>query len=397
MAIRSSMDSSWAGTLTNGVSTANPNLGHWVASLVNAVPVIRSTAQSSYLFCPNSDSLHGFPEKLKIWKKKAEQEEEGPPLVWFETSATVSRRFQFEPNGQLSCSPCSVNEGYLRYTQFRALQHTASAALSVLSTQSLLFAAGLRPTPAQATAVSWGMSIVASRATRLPIYSSFAKEGNLSDLFARGEAISTLFNVVGIGIGIQLASTVCASMQGKLVVGPLLSIIHIYSVSEEMRATPVNTLNPQRTAMIVADFLKAGSVSSPADLRYREDLLFPRRLIEDAGNVRVGRDLHKVIKPSRLLESKQVFPGEKFILNGDNRCIDMVLEQDAIGKDALRGWLVASYAVQIGKSSHELSTSTLLQAYEKMNEVFPAFIKELQCKGWHTDRFLDGSGCRFAL
>lgn len=142
---------------------------------------------------------------------------------------------------------------------------------------------------------------------------------------------------------------------------------------------------------------QAGSVSSPADLRYREDLLFPRRLIEDAGNVRVGRDLHKVIKPSRLLESKQVFPGEKFILNGDNRCIDMVLEQDAIGKDALRGWLVASYAVQIGKSSHELSTSTLLQAYEKMNEVFPAFIKELQCKGWHTDRFLDGSGCRFAL
>ncbi|KAH1216542.1 hypothetical protein AAZV13_13G095300 [Glycine max] len=315
-----------------------------------------------------------FLEKLKIWKKKAEQEEEGPPLVWFETSATVSRRFQFEPNGQLSVTlvgdsrplyhrivdsflnkffpsgyPYSVNEGYLRYTQFRALQHTASAALSVLSTQSLLFAAGLRPTPAQATAVSWvlkdgmqhlgniicsklgarmdsepkrwriladvlydlgtglevlsplcpqfflemagignlakGMSIVASRATRLPIYSSFAKEGNLSDLFARGEAISTLFNVVGIGIGIQLASTVCASMQGKLVVGPLLSIIHIYSVSEEMRATPVNTLNPQRTAMIVADFLKAGSVSSPADLRYREDLLFPRRLIEDAGNV----------------------------------------------------------------------------------------------------------------
>lgn len=42
----------------------------------------------------------------------------------------------------------------------------------------------------------------------------------------------------------------------QLVVGPLLSIIHVYSVVEEMRATPVNTLNPQRTAMIVADFLK---------------------------------------------------------------------------------------------------------------------------------------------
>jgi hypothetical protein len=42
----------------------------------------------------------------------------------------------------------------------------------------------------------------------------------------------------------------------QLVVGPLLSIIHVYCVVEEMRATPVNTLNPQRTALIVADFLK---------------------------------------------------------------------------------------------------------------------------------------------
>lgn len=354
-----------------------------------------------------------------------------------------------------------MNEGYLRYTQFRAVQHVTSAALSVLSTQSLLIAAGLRPTPAQATAVSWilkdgmqhvgkiicsnwgarmdsdpkrwrlladvlydigmglevlsplcphlflemaglgnfakGMAVVAARATRLPIYSSFAKEGNLSDLFAKGEAFSTLCNVVGIGLGIQLASTVCASMQGKLAVAPLLSIIHIYSVSEEMRATPINTLNPRRTAMIVTDFLKAGTVSSPADLRYKEDLLFPVRLKEDAGNVRVGKALHEVIKPSKLVELKQVLPKEKFLLNRGGKCIDMVLKQDASGEDALRGWLVAAFAAQIESSSHELSASVLQEAYAKMNGVFPVFLKELQNKGWHTDRFLDGTGSRFAF
>ncbi|KAM3388403.1 hypothetical protein ACQJBY_010899 [Aegilops geniculata] len=58
---------------------------------------------------------------------------------------------KFFPSGY----PYSVNEGYLTYTKFRALQHFSSAMLHVLSTQSLLFAAGLRPTPAQATAVSW--------------------------------------------------------------------------------------------------------------------------------------------------------------------------------------------------------------------------------------------------
>ncbi|KAL2341688.1 hypothetical protein Fmac_009628 [Flemingia macrophylla] len=69
----------------------------------------------------------------------------------------------------------SVSEGYLRYMQFRAVQHvtvqhyqcyqlrSSSDNLKILVKDvtrnscdySLLFAAGLRPTPAQATAVSW--------------------------------------------------------------------------------------------------------------------------------------------------------------------------------------------------------------------------------------------------
>ncbi|XP_061972966.1 protein root UVB sensitive 2, chloroplastic [Populus nigra] len=423
-------------------------------------------------------------DKIKMQKKEPDKAPE-IPVYWIETSDSVSRHFQFEPDGQLSMKvvddarpvyrrvaesflnkffpsgyPYSVNEGYLRYTQFRALQHFSSAALSVLSTQSLLFAAGLRPTPAQATAVSWilkdgmqhvgklicsnlgarmdsepkrwriladvlydlgtglevlsplcphlflevaglgnfakGMAVVAARATRLPIYSSFAKEGNLSDLFAKGEAISTLFNVLGLGVGIQLASTVCSSMQGKFVAGPLLSIVHVCCVIEEMRATPVNTLNPQRTAMVVADFVKTGKISSPADLRYHEDLLFPGRLIEDAGNVKVGQALHRAVRPSKLRELKEIFPGEKFILSPGNKWTDLVLEQNASGEDALRAWLVAAYASSMKKSSHESTSVTLQDAYEKMNSVFDPFLSELQAKGWHTDRFLDGTGSRFS-
>ncbi|KAI3801068.1 hypothetical protein L1987_29169 [Smallanthus sonchifolius] len=425
------------------------------------------------------------PETIKMQNNAPENPLSNDVAVsvsWTETSDTVSRHFFFQPDGQFSVKmlddsrpivhkmaesfvnqffpsgfPYSVNEGYLRYTQFRALQHFSSAALSVLSTQSLLYAAGLRPTPAQATAVSWvlkdgmqhmgklicsnlgarmdsepkrwriladvlydlgtgleilsplcpslfletaglgnfakGMAVVAARATRLPIYSSFAKEGNLSDLFAKGEAISTVFNVLGLGAGIQLVSTVCSTMQGKMVVGPLLSIIHVYCVSEEMRAAPVNTLNPQRTAMIVEEFLKTGKVSSPADLRYKENLLFPGRLIKDAGNVKVGRDLHKAIKPSRLKELKEIFPNEKFLLSCGNSCTDMVLEHNASGEDALRGWLVAAYT----RGEDSISKHNSREAYEKMKSVMPSLLPELQAKGWHTDRFLDGKGIRFGF
>ena len=44
----------------------------------------------------------------------------------------------------------------------------------------------------------------------------------------------------------------------QMIAGPLLSVVHVYCVIEEMRAAPVNTLNPQRTAMIVADFIMVG-------------------------------------------------------------------------------------------------------------------------------------------
>ncbi|KAK9039232.1 hypothetical protein V6N11_024065 [Hibiscus sabdariffa] len=392
------------------------------------------------------------PDEVKAPKVEA-------PVYWLETSESVTRRYEFEPHGYLSVKV--VNNSSPIY--HRVVESFLNKFFPSGYPYSIIcfIDSGLRPTPAQATAVSWilkdgmqhvgklicsnlgarmdsepkrwriladvlydlgtglevlsplcphlflevaglgnfakGMAVVAARATRLPIYSSFAKEGNLSDLFAKGEAISTLFNVVGMGVGIQLASTVCSSMQGKMIAGPLLSIVHVFSVVEEMRAAPVNTLNPQRTAMVVADFLKTGNVSSPADLRYREDLLFPGRLIEDAGNVKVGRALHKVVKPSKLQEWKEIFPEEKFVLSPGNKWTDMLLEHNATGEDALRGWLVAAYAASMEKSFNEPRASLLQDAYDKMNSVFTPFLCELQAKGWHTDRFLDGTGSRFAF
>ncbi|KAF6149161.1 hypothetical protein GIB67_026017 [Kingdonia uniflora] len=98
---------------------------------------------------------------IKMKKKEADiVEEPQRPVFWIETSDTVSRQYCFQPEPRLSVKlvddsrpvvhkiaesflnkffpsgyPYSVNEGYLRYTQFRALQHFTSAALSVLSTQ----------------------------------------------------------------------------------------------------------------------------------------------------------------------------------------------------------------------------------------------------------------------
>nr|KAJ0225512.1 hypothetical protein LSAT_V11C100041090 [Lactuca sativa] len=76
---------------------------------------------------------------------------------------------------------------------------------------------------------------ILKRATILAIYSSFAKDGNLSDLYAKGEAISTVFNVLGLDVRIQLVSTTI-------------------------------------------------KISSHANLTTMEDLVYPRKMIKEAGN-----------------------------------------------------------------------------------------------------------------
>lgn len=97
------------------------------------------------------------------------------------------------------------------------------------------------------------MAVVAARATRLPIYSSFAKEGNLSDLFAKGEAISTVFNVMGLGAGIQLVSTICSSMQGKVQYNSLVICLSIYLYREREIYSPKQT-GPQDDWVFAMEF-----------------------------------------------------------------------------------------------------------------------------------------------
>lgn len=75
----------------------------------------------------------------------------------------------------------------------------------------------------------------------------------------------------------------------------------------------------------------------------------------------------------------------------------MVLEVNATGEDALRGWLVAAFAAEMDKSGASSSENEiLLEAQEKMKKVFPSFLCQVKSRGWHTDQFLDGNRIRFS-
>lgn len=144
--------------------------------------------------------------------------------------------------------------------------------------------------------------------------------------------------------------------------------------------------------------VQSGKVSSPAELRYKEDLLFPNRVIEEAGSVKIGQPLRKVFSPRLVEQLRATFPGEKFLLSQKSNRTYMVLERSASGEDALRGWLVAAFASEMERSgAGSRDDAVLSEAYEKMERVFPTFVSEVRSRGWYTDQFLDGNCSRVSF
>ncbi|CAI5946591.1 unnamed protein product, partial [Closterium sp. NIES-64] len=207
-----------------------------------------------------------------------------------------------------------------------------------------------------------GLSLVIARATRLPLYDAFAKEGNISDLYAKGEAISVLSSLAGLALGLKLASSVCQTAQAKLAAVPVLAAVHLWSVTEEMRAVPINTLNAQRTNVLINHFLSSGELLSPVDMRWRENIMH------------------------------------------------LILHKTADGQDAIRAWLLASCISQAisrkaqvaGKSSTGGAgwgdwEGSVREAYGEMEQLLPHMLRGLKDKGWHTHSFLQGSTARRAV
>lgn len=111
----------------------------------------------------------------------------------------------------------------------------------------------------------------------------------------------------------------------------------------------------------------------------------------------MGRPFHKVVRsPSNFEQLRALFPGEKFLIHRKNKHADMILENGAVGEDALRGWLVAAFCKE-SESAGVSEAEVMGAAYKKMGKIFPSFLSEVKSRGWHTDQFMDGNGCRFAL
>lgn len=110
--------------------------------------------------------------------------------------------------------------------------------------------------------------------------------------------------------------------------------------------------------------------------------------------MRVGRALHKDLKPSQVQKLKEGFVEEKGSIESEAK--HGLIWHDATGEDCQCG-LVEAYAKSMTKIYDDPGDIILQDVYDKMNDVFNPFLSQDQAKkGRHTNIFLDGTGREFA-
>ena len=229
--------------------------------------------------------------------------------------------------------PLSVRTTYLGYMKYNLLLQCSSSALGVLSTQQLLLALGANSLTASA-ALNWilkdgigqlggvlyagstgnqfdenpkyykwvsalslniscaieiisplfphyflalasigtigkNISFISGSASRAAIHLHLSKENNLADLTAKSGTQAIASSLVGTVIG-----TICGYFCSAHWIGASFfigfSVIHLWSAIKSLKFIQLNTLNPQRLDILLAEYLKTGQILDPAQVAYKE-------------------------------------------------------------------------------------------------------------------------------
>ncbi|CAM9511514.1 unnamed protein product, partial [Sphacelaria rigidula] len=97
---------------------------------------------------------------------------------------------------------------------------------------------------------------VAAGATKTSITSHFALRANMADLSAKENAQETAVNVCGMFLGVKVASHLKDSTMVTWAIFVVLTLLHVYANYRCVSALHLNTLNKQRTKLLVRSFVK---------------------------------------------------------------------------------------------------------------------------------------------
>ncbi|XP_057481118.1 protein root UVB sensitive 3-like isoform X1 [Actinidia eriantha] len=235
---------------------------------------------------------------------------------------------------------------------------------------------------------------VASGATRAALTQHFALQNNAADISAKEGSQETVATMIGMALGMLLAHITMGHPLAIWLSFLSLTMFHMYANYKAVRCLSLNTLNCERSSILLQHFMKTGQGLSPEQVSAMEHVLplwttscMSKNTKFLHARVRLGvrvSSFNHQEMVSLLHSAGSHYKKAKYLLLEQKGTISIVMHKESIAADVLQAFLhalVMANLVDKDNSAHLESISWMDKHYHK-------FILKLQSSGWTAERLL---------
>ncbi|KAL9230593.1 hypothetical protein vseg_005926 [Gypsophila vaccaria] len=238
---------------------------------------------------------------------------------------------------------------------------------------------------------------VASGATRAALTQHFALQQNAADISAKEGSQETVATMAGMAVGMLLAHVTRGHALAIWFSFLSLTMFHMYANYKAVRCLSLNSLNGERSSLLLQHFMETGQILSASRISSEEHVL---PLWLSSWSLKKFRPLHRSIhlgvKVSSLNHTDTTdlfhhagsyYKKAKYILLERKGEISIVMHKDSTPADVLQSYVHAL----VMASLMDKSTSPHDESKSWMNKHYEDFFKKLQSSGWKIERLLSHS------
>lgn len=230
---------------------------------------------------------------------------------------------------------------------------------------------------------------------------SFAINSNIGDVSSRGEAQVVVGNLIGLGVGVAIA-TFLGTLDGSdrllstLAFYAALAAGHLTCTFNGVQTVQMRTLNWQRLHLIIDDFLKRRTVPGVAEVNRKEGFMYMGKP-PGGKRIRMGAQLLDFVECGNDVSRALGHRKDRCIVAYNHGGAGVVIREDARPTDVLRAILQARKLVDSvdesgGELDRELVGVLTTKSYDWGNEAMPEFLSGLEKEGWSTAKLLMNMG-----
>nr|KYP65696.1 UPF0420 protein C16orf58 isogeny [Cajanus cajan] len=231
--------------------------------------------------------------------------------------------------------------------------------------------------------ISRSFTGVASGATRAALTQHFALQDNAADISAKEGSQETVATMIGMALGMLVARITIGHPLAIWFSFLSLTVFHMYANYRAVRCLALNSLNPERSSILLQHFMGTGQVLSPEQVSSQESVL-PLQII--SWSSKNANSLHKKVRLGMRVSSfdNMEIIQAKYLLVERKGIVDVIVHKDSNAADVLKSFF---HALVLGKNVHK-SKSLHSDGQKWIDNQYEVFIQKLKSSGWKTERLL---------